>query len=552
MGNDLPGSFATGINDESLDITYSSVGNTPTAHVSTYAITGVVSDGTGLASDYNVMLTPGTLTVNPAPISFTIGNDTHAFGSTANLAGDLPATFMTNVNGQTLGITYSSVGNTTTAFAGLYPITGALNNSGTGSASDYSVTLTPGTLTVTGVPPTVTSPTVTGVGSLTATLGGDVTGTGSGPLVKRGVLYSVSTTNANPAIGGTGVTEVDDVTMATGVFTEVINGLTRGTGYSFVAFAESAGGVTYTSPVSTFTTTTTQATGISSFSDFLPGQAGTFTLLASDPVAGMQTYFFTFHIKWGDGTTSTVNALSGASTNHVYTNPGTYTVQITATDGKSNILPLGTEVITVANAVMEGNSLCVTGMAGNDTITLTAPNPGDVGVLLNGVSQGTFTPFTSIVIVPSGGTDTLVGPNATSVSNWTLTGANTGTLTNSALPAPVSFSGITNLTGGSGPDYFVIQAAASGFGAVTGGTGVNTLDYSQFATGVTVNLLTHAATKFTSATNFSMVIGGSGNDSLTADNSAGVTLVGGAGNDTLTGARQRRRLLQLAEPATTC
>ena len=32
-----------------------------------------------------------------------------------------------------------------------------------------------------------------------------------------------------------------------------------------------------------------------------------------------------------------------------------------------------------------------------------------------------------------------------------------------------------------------------------------------------------------------MVIGGCGNDSLTADNSSPVTLVGGAGNDTLTG-----------------
>ena len=55
--------IATGVNSESLAIAYSSTGNTVTALVGTYAITGALSNGTGLASDYNVTLKSGTLTV---------------------------------------------------------------------------------------------------------------------------------------------------------------------------------------------------------------------------------------------------------------------------------------------------------------------------------------------------------------------------------------------------------------------------------------------------------------------------------------------------------
>src|SRR5207237_1007531 len=111
------------VNGENLSIAYSSTGNTVTAHVTTYDITGAVSDGTGLATDYTVALTNGTLTVNPKAISYTIGNDHHDYGSTADLAADLPDPFTT------------------------YDITGAVSD-GTGLATDYTVALTNGTLTV--------------------------------------------------------------------------------------------------------------------------------------------------------------------------------------------------------------------------------------------------------------------------------------------------------------------------------------------------------------------------------------------------------------------
>ena len=92
-------------------------------------------------------LTNGMLTMNPVSISYTIHNDSHAYGSTADLAGDLPATFDTGINGENLSITYSSVGNTATAHVGTYNINGSVSN-GTGLASDYTISLTNGTMTV--------------------------------------------------------------------------------------------------------------------------------------------------------------------------------------------------------------------------------------------------------------------------------------------------------------------------------------------------------------------------------------------------------------------
>src|SRR5262249_46841841 len=63
--------ITTPFNNETLDISYSSTGDTATADVNTYLITGNLSDGTGSASNYSVTLNPGTLTVNPANISYT-------------------------------------------------------------------------------------------------------------------------------------------------------------------------------------------------------------------------------------------------------------------------------------------------------------------------------------------------------------------------------------------------------------------------------------------------------------------------------------------------
>ncbi|MGA2256854.1 MAG: Ig-like domain repeat protein, partial [Thermoguttaceae bacterium] len=140
--------ISTGVSGQNLDIAYSSSGDTTTANVGSYSITGSVTSGSGLASNYSVTLTNGALTVNKYAFSYTIGNDSQTYGTAVNLVTALGTTISTGVNGQNLDIAYASSGDTATATVGTYPITGTLSN-GSGSLSNYSVTLTNGTLTVT-------------------------------------------------------------------------------------------------------------------------------------------------------------------------------------------------------------------------------------------------------------------------------------------------------------------------------------------------------------------------------------------------------------------
>ena len=70
------------MNGQKLDIAYSSQGDVATAHVNNYAITGVVSNGTGLASDYTVNLTNGTLAVNPAALTIAANSKGMTYGGT--------------------------------------------------------------------------------------------------------------------------------------------------------------------------------------------------------------------------------------------------------------------------------------------------------------------------------------------------------------------------------------------------------------------------------------------------------------------------------------
>jgi hypothetical protein len=113
--------------------------------VGSYAIT---EGRLAAAGNYTITtFNPGTLTVKPASIGYTLGNDMQAYGYAANLVAGLPGKIATGVNGETLKISYASTGDTATANAGAYAITGTLTN-GSGLLSNYTVTLTNGTLTV--------------------------------------------------------------------------------------------------------------------------------------------------------------------------------------------------------------------------------------------------------------------------------------------------------------------------------------------------------------------------------------------------------------------
>ncbi len=101
-----------------------------------------------LASNYAFPASAtGAGQIRRATLTYHIGNDAQDEGIPVNLANGLPATFNTGVNGENLALSYSSLGDTAAALPGKYAIAGVIAN-GTGLASDYAVTLFPGTLTV--------------------------------------------------------------------------------------------------------------------------------------------------------------------------------------------------------------------------------------------------------------------------------------------------------------------------------------------------------------------------------------------------------------------
>ena len=114
------------------------------------------------------------------------------------------------------------------------------------------------TIIVTAAAPATTTPTVTttaasSIANTSATLAGNVTSDGGDTVTERGIVYSITSTNSNPEIGGTGVTK-DTNSSGIGTFSESIIGLSAGTQYSFKAYATNSNGTSY-GAVSTFTTT---------------------------------------------------------------------------------------------------------------------------------------------------------------------------------------------------------------------------------------------------------------------------------------------------------
>ncbi len=133
LAADLPATIGTGVNGENLNIAYGSSGDVGTAQVQTngYAITGTLSTGTGLLTDYNVTLLSGTLTVNQATPIIT-------------WATPQSITYGTALNGTQLDAASSwTVGTTTAAVAGMFsysPVAGTVPGAGTHT---LSVTFTP-------------------------------------------------------------------------------------------------------------------------------------------------------------------------------------------------------------------------------------------------------------------------------------------------------------------------------------------------------------------------------------------------------------------------
>ena len=135
--------FVNGDAVSSIGLTYSTAATT-TSPATTYPITAAIT-----STNYSISVTQGTLTINPAALNVTINNFSRVYGA-ANPTLTGTVTGLVNSDTATsIGLTYSTTATTNSA-ANTYPITAAI------TSTNYSLTVTPGTLTVTAAPATVT------------------------------------------------------------------------------------------------------------------------------------------------------------------------------------------------------------------------------------------------------------------------------------------------------------------------------------------------------------------------------------------------------------
>lgn len=195
------------------------------------------------------------------------------------------------------------------------------------------------------------------------------------------------------------------------------------------------------------------------------------------------------------------------------------------------------------------------GDAGYDRMDY-SPLPGPVIVDLDARLATGVSYFETVeLFIGTTSSDTLIGTSAGDA--WHITGTDSGDVN---APGIADFVTFENLTGAAADDSFIFSDGATVAGAIDGGAGTDTLDYSAYTTDLTVDLLAGAATGTASVANIENLLGGSGNDALVGDSgnnriegNAGTdkllgldgndTLLGGADDDTLDGGLANDRFL---------
>ena len=205
---------------------------------------GDYSAATPVDQSFTVAKAPQAITFNLATTALT--TDTVTLSASGGLSG-LPVSF-SRVSGP------GSIAGNALTFTGPGAVLVRASQAGSANylaAADVDRTIT---ASVPVTAPVITTPTSASVLATTATLGGNVTSDGGSTITERGVVYSLTSANADPLISGSGVTKVT-TTGTTGIFTVPVTGLTASSGYSFKAYAISAGGEFYAyTSVASFTT----------------------------------------------------------------------------------------------------------------------------------------------------------------------------------------------------------------------------------------------------------------------------------------------------------
>ncbi|MEO7319254.1 MAG: choice-of-anchor D domain-containing protein, partial [Chthoniobacteraceae bacterium] len=207
---------------------------------------------------------PEIVIEQPAGMNLIVGNASINFGP-VNVGSSSVKTFTVKNTG-TADLTLNSIASTSNQF--VVDTTGTSPTVVAGSGTTFNVAFSPGgtgfqsgflqiasndsdespfQVFLNGsaqTTPTVTTPTRGTVTATSATLGGNVTSDGTAAITERGVIYAATAINANPMVGGTGVTKIT-VSGTRGPFTTIVHGLSASTGYTFKAYATNGAGTGY-------------------------------------------------------------------------------------------------------------------------------------------------------------------------------------------------------------------------------------------------------------------------------------------------------------------
>jgi len=241
-------------------------------------------------------------------------------------------------------------------------------------------------------------------------------------------------------------------------------------------------------------------------------------------------------------TTSTSIRLTSVNTINVNGHDGDDTLTVSKLNKVVNIDGGdGTDKLIVnGSAAANGFSLGSTGIAVNNFVNSFAGLEGlsVVGRAKNDVfTVGALPDFASmpgaVTFNGGDGNDTLVGPD--SVNTWNITGKNAGSLDTGA--GTVSFTNTENLTGGNEEDDFDFISTTVGkkstSGSLTGraDAGINPLadmlDYSAYASPVTINFQSKSATALGSFVGIGKFVGSPQPDKFIGGNQPNVWLIGG-------------------------
>ena len=133
----------TGLSGDNITAIYTTVAN-PGSAVGDYSIVATLVDPDNKLGNYTVVINTGTLTVTPAPLSVVADDTTRAVGQpNPTFTGTVSGV----KNGEDITATQDSPA-TVGSEAGIYPIVPTLKDA-SGKISNYAVTISNGTLTVT-------------------------------------------------------------------------------------------------------------------------------------------------------------------------------------------------------------------------------------------------------------------------------------------------------------------------------------------------------------------------------------------------------------------